>query len=422
MAARRQVTVIGGGSAGMVAAISAARSGAEVVLLERMNRVGKKLLVTGNGRCNLTNVDCQLSRFHGGNRAVVAAVLAQFPVPDTLAFFERLGIACKTEEDGKVYPHSDQASAVLDVLRYELEQLNVGVLVQAEVTAIDPSRSGFALELQDGRQVGASRVVLATGGRAGPQFGSNGSGYRLAQSLGHRLIEPIPGIVSLRLAAPFLPRLKGVRFVGSVEARCGSDVLRREAGEILFTDYGISGPPVLQVSRMVTAAMTAKAAPVVALDLFPHLDLDQLDGVLKDRLAQQGRKPLDKGLIGLLNKRLIPVVLAQAGIRDASQASAAVTAQERRRLSALLKDWSFDVTGSQSWHDAQVAAGGVPLDEVNPETLESLRQPGFYLCGEVLDVDGDCGGFNLQWAWSSGWVAGRHAAEPASPALGNAGH
>ena len=187
-------------------------------------------------------------------------------------------------------------------------------------------------------------------------------------------------------------------------------MLRREAGEVLFTDYGISGPPVLQVSRMVIAAMKSKTIPVVALDLFPDLDLEQLDSSLTHRLAQQGHKPLDLGLIGLLNKRLIPVVLAQAGIHDTSQACAGLPACDRQRLSALLKDWSFNVTGSQSWHDAQVAAGGIPLDEVDPETLESRCQRGFYLCGEVLDVDGDCGGFNLQWAWSSGWVAGRHAA------------
>jgi predicted Rossmann fold flavoprotein len=411
MAGRKQVTVIGGGSSGMVAAISAARSGAEVVLLERMNRIGKKLLVTGNGRCNMTNANCELSRFHGGNRAVVASVLAQFPVRDTLVFFERLGIAWKTEEDGKIYPHSDQASAVLDVLRYELEQLKVAILVEAEVAAVCPESGAFALQLQDSREISASRVVLASGGRAGPQFGSNGSGYRLARSLGHRVIEPLPGIVSLRLDALFLPRLKGIKFVGSIQARSGGDVLRREVGEILFTDYGISGPPVLQVSRMVMAAMKRNTTPVVALDLFPDLELEQLDRTLKDRFAQQAHKPLDMGLVGLLNKRLIPVVLAQAGIHDTSRACAGLAAQERQQLSALLKDWSFNVTGSQSWHDAQVAAGGISLDEVNPATLESLRQPGFYLCGEVLDVDGDCGGFNLQWAWSSGWVAGRHAAE-----------
>jgi predicted Rossmann fold flavoprotein len=410
MVGGRQIAVIGGGSSGMVAAISAARSGAEVVLFERMNRIGKKLLATGNGRCNLTNVNCQLSRFHGGNQAFIAAVLAQFPVRDALAFFERLGIACKVEEDGKVYPHSDQASAVLDVLRYELEQLKVTVVVDSEVSAIISKGTGFVLQAQDRPQFTAARVILASGGRAGPQFGSNGSGYRLAQSLGHRLIEPLPGIVSLRLDAAFLPRLKGVKFVGQVEARAGDDVLCRETGEVLFTDYGISGPPVLQLSRTVMAALMNNSVPVISLDLFPKVGLEQLDAALTERFTRQGQKPVAMGLVGLLNKRLIVVVLAEAGIRDPSQPCALLPAADRRQLSALLKNWTFKATGSQSWHDAQVAAGGISVDEVNAESLESLRQPGFYLCGEVLDVDGDCGGFNLQWAWSSGWVAGRHAA------------
>jgi predicted Rossmann fold flavoprotein len=410
MAPRPSVSVIGGGASGMMAAISAARAGAAVRLFERMPRVGKKLLATGNGRCNLTNAQCPVSRYHGGNETFIATVLDQFTVDETLAFFEHLGIACKTEDEGKIYPHSDQASAVLDVLRYELEQQRVSLVVDAEVAAILPEGEGFVLQLHDGREFAASRVVLASGGRAGPQFGSNGSGYRLAQRLGHRVIEPLPGIVSLRLGAPFLPRLKGVKFIATVEGRAGTEALRREAGEVLFTDYGISGPPVLQVSRAVLAAAAARTPARVAIDLFPDLTREQLEERLVARFATQGQKPVEMGLVGLLNKRLIPVVLDEAGIRDTSGPCALLPVAASRALAGLLKAWVFDVTGSQSWHDAQVAAGGVEVDEVKATTLESKRQPGLYMCGEVLDVDGDCGGFNLQWAWSSGWVAGRHAA------------
>lgn len=410
MSLRPTVTIVGGGASGMMAAISAARAGADVTLLERMPRVGKKLLATGNGRCNLTNVECPVSRYHGGHRDFVARVLGQFTVDQTLAFFESLGIACKTEEEGKVYPRSDQASAVLDVLRYELEQQHVTLVVDADVAAIVPKRTGFTLQLQDRREFTASRVVLASGGRAGPQFGSNGSGYRLAERLGHSVIEPLPGIVSLRLGAPFLARLKGVKFVGSVEGRAGDQVLRREAGEILFTDYGISGPPVLQVSRAVLAASASRVPVCVALDLFPELTREQLEERLVTRFAQQGQKPIEMGLVGLLNKRLIPVVLGEAGLSDGAQPCAGVPAAASRALAGILKAWVLDVTGSQSWHDAQVAAGGVDVSDVKSDSLESTCQPGLYLCGEVLDVDGDCGGFNLQWAWSSGWVAGRHAA------------
>ncbi len=410
MSSTRSVTIVGGGASGMMAAISAARAGAAVTLLERMPRVGKKLLATGNGRCNLTNIDCPVSRYHGGSDGFIASVLGQFTVEETLSFFEGLGIACRTEDEGKVYPHSGQASAVLDVLRYELEQQRVRLVVEADVAAIVSGGKAFALQLQDGREFVASRVVLASGGRASPQFGSNGSGYRLAQRLGHRVVEPLPGIVSLRLGAAFLPRLKGVKFIGTVEGRAGDDVLRKEAGEILFTDYGLSGPPVLQVSRAVLAASASRGPARVALDLFAGVTPEQLEERLVGRFATQGRKTLEMGLVGLLNKRLIPVVLGEAGFCDLSQPCALVSAEASRALAALLKAWTFEVTGSQSWHDAQVAAGGVVVDEVDAETLESKRRPGFYLCGEVLDVDGDCGGFNLQWAWSSGWVAGRHAA------------
>ena len=405
------VLVVGGGASGMMAAICAARAGASVMLLERMNRVGKKLLATGNGRCNLTNAHCPVSRYHGGNEAFIGTVLGQFTVEQTIEFFEQLGIACKTEEEGKVYPHSDQASAVLDVLRYELEQQQVQVVVDADVAEIaSRGRRGFVVRTQDDRSFEALRVILASGSRAGPQFGSNGSGYRLAQHFGHTVVEPLPGIVSLRLGAPFLPRLKGVKFVGTIEVRAGRDSLRCEAGEILFTDYGVSGPPVLQVSRAAMAAAATGARVRAALDLFPTFSLEELAERLAARFRQQERKPVEMGLVGLLNKRLIPVVLAESGVADLAQPCADVPVTASRHLASLLKGWTFDVTGSQSWHDAQVAAGGVVVDEVRADTLESRRQSGLYLCGEVLDVDGDCGGFNLQWAWASGWVAGTHAA------------
>ena len=254
-------------------------------------------------------------------------------------------------------------------------------------------------------------MILAAGGRAGPQFGSDGSGLRLAQKLGHHLIEPLAAIVALRLGAPFLRRLKGVKFIGRAEVRCGADVLRRESGEILFTDNGVSGPPVLQLSRTAAAALHKKMAPHLVLDMFPQSSLDELDAALANRFRLQAHKSLAMGLVGLLNKRLIPVLL---WLKPASPTllSPAPPCRpgSRQRLAALLKGWSFPVTGTQPWPQAQVTAGGIALDEVDSATLESRLVPGLYFCGEILDVDGDCGGFNLQWAWSSGWLAGLSAA------------
>jgi predicted Rossmann fold flavoprotein len=406
----KKVSVVGGGCSGVMAAISAARSGAQVMLLERKDRVGKKLLATGNGRCNLTNSDSALSRFHGGDRAFIAAVLSGFPAASAIDFFEELGIACREEGEGRIYPRSGQASAVLDVLRWELERLKVDVRTGHEVKQITNKGKDFALALAAGGELTAGRLVLAAGGLAGPQFGSDGSGLRLATALGHRVVEPVAALVPLRLRADFLRKLKGVSFEACGEVRCGEEVLRSEAGEFLFTDSGISGLPVLQLSRSAALALKESKGPRIVLDLFPGSSLEELDAALEIRFRRQGHKSLSDGLVGLLNKRLIPVVLSAAGINDHALPGKEFSAAARTKLARLLKNWSLTISGTMPWPEAQVTAGGIALDEVDPATLESRLVPGLHLCGEILDVDGDCGGFNLQWAWSSGYVAGRHAA------------
>lgn len=406
----KKVFVVGGGCSGMMAAISAARLGAGVVLLERKDRVGKKLLATGNGRCNLTHLDGSLSRFHGGDRAFIAAVLARFSASSAVDFFEGLGVACEDEGGGRIYPRTRQASAVLDVLRWELERLQVDVRPGYEVRALERRGTGFALALAAGGELPAQRVILACGGMAGPQFGSDGSGLRLAAALGHRVVDPVATLVPLRLRADFLRRLKGVSFTARGEVRCRDEVLRGETGEFLFTDSGISGPPVLQLSRSASVALKQGREPRIVLDLFPETSLEGLDSALAVRFRRQGHKPLADGLVGLLNKRLIPVVLTAAGIEYHAVPCAEMADASRNALARLLKGWSLEISGTMPWPEAHVTAGGVDLRDVNPETLESRIVPGLYFCGEILDVDGDCGGFNLQWAWSSGFVAGRSAA------------
>jgi predicted Rossmann fold flavoprotein len=410
MSGGRKLFVIGGGSSGMMAAISAARGGAAAVLLEARDRVGKKLLATGSGRCNLTNSDSSLSRFHGGDRAFIAAVLSRFPVASAIDFFEELGVSCQAEEGGRIYPRSGQASAVLDVLRWELERLKVDLRTGHEVRAILPGAKGFALELAAGGELKAERIVLACGGRAGPQFGSDGSGLRLAEALGHRLVDPVAALVPLRIRADFLRKLKGVSFMASGEVRCGGEVLRREIGEFLFTDSGISGPPLLQLSGTASRALKANKGPCIVLDLFPAMSLEELASALEVRFRRQGHKSLADGLVGLLNKRLIPVILSAAGIDCPHLPGSGISPAARLGLARVLKGWSLPVSGTMPWPEAQVTAGGVALDEVNPATMESRLVSGLFFCGEVLDVDGDCGGFNLQWAWSSGWLAGLSAA------------
>ncbi|HSQ35198.1 MAG TPA: NAD(P)/FAD-dependent oxidoreductase [Candidatus Binatia bacterium] len=410
MAETNRVFVIGGGSSGMMAAISAARCGAGVVLLEARDRVGKKLLATGNGRCNLTNKDSIPARFHGGDRPFIASVLSRFPAGVAVDFFEQLGIACTVEDEGRIYPRCGQASAVLDVLRWELERLRVDVRTGHAVQAVARQGPGFVLALNAGGELPAERLVLAAGGMAAPQFGSDGSGLRLAKALGHTLVEPVAALVPLRLDASFPRKLKGVSFEGRGSLRCQGETLRSEAGEFLFTDSGISGLPVLQLSRTAAVALKKQRAPRIVLDLFPDLRPDELNDALAARFSRRSGKTLADALVGLLNKRLIPVVCSEAGISDHLQPAAELSAADRTALARLLKDWSLPISGTLPWPEAQVTAGGIALDEVDPETLESRLVSGLFFCGEILDVDGDCGGFNLQWAWSSGFVAGQSAA------------
>lgn len=404
-----RIVIVGGGAAGLTAAIAAATRGAVVTVLERLPRVGKKILATGNGRCNLTNVNLAMANYHGEDSAFATYALERFDVDRTLGFFADLGIEPRIETGGKVYPASGQASSVLDVLRYELDRLGVEIRCEAGVKEIRRAESGFTLQLKDQSQLKAGRVIIATGGQAYPGLGSDGSGFTLAKNLGHTIVEPFPALVQLRLAAGFLKQVKGLKFEGVVRlltgAKAGGKVVGTARGEILFADYGISGPPILELSRMTGERLKAGEEVwlrLTVLDL-PEVELDRL---LVDRFKSRPCKTLEFSLVGLINKRLIPVLCREAGIDDTVRPVAKVTPPERLRLVKLLRDWRLQVTGTTSWASAQVTAGGVRVAEVNPRTMESKLVPGLYFAGEVLDIDGDCGGFNLQWAWSSGWVAG----------------
>lgn len=407
------VLVVGGGPAGMTAAIAAARQGARVTLLERMQRVGKKLLATGNGRCNLSNSNLDEANFHGAWPGFAMAVLRQFDLEATLRFFHELGVPVVGEPDGKLYPHSGQASSVLDVLRYEMERLGVAIVADTRAQSVTALPGGFECQCTNGFSCRAARVVVAAGGQAVPNLGSNGTGFKIAQALGHSLIEPFPTLVQVCVRAPYLKHLAGLRLEGEVSVWLKGACARRKSGEVLFADYGLSGPPVLQVSRLV-AEKASEASPVeLRLDLFPEDSEEGLAEFLRNRVAGAPQKTGEFGLVGWLHKRLIPVVLRQAGIEDLQRCCGDWSDAEIRSLAGVLKHWRMEATGTKSWMDAQVTAGGVDVAEVEAETLESRIVPGVYFCGEVLDVDGDSGGYNLQWAWSSGYVAGAHAGRAA---------
>jgi hypothetical protein len=396
------VIVVGGGAAGMTAAIAAARLGAPVEILERMPRVGKKLLATGNGRCNLANARPEPARFHGADPAFVRSVLGAFGIDETLAFFAGLGIEAREEDAGKIFPRSGQAAAVLDVLRHELARLGVPAHCESAVSRLE-SRGGLWRARTHGGVHEGAAVVLAPGGRAAPQLGSNGSGHALAAALGHRIVDPFPALTRLRVRSPWLAHLKGLKVEGRVAI--GGVAAR---GEILFTGTGLSGPPILDVSRRAGELLRDGQAASAVLDLCPDVEFGALSAVLRARFSRPG-VTAEFALVGFLHKRLIVPALREAGI-DPAGAADAVAESRVRALAALLHAWTFTVFGTDPWADAQVTAGGVDVADVDPATLESRLAPGLFFAGEVLDVDGDCGGFNLQWAWSSGHVAGTAAA------------
>lgn len=408
----RTVAVIGGGASGMMAAIAAASEGARVILADQKDRIGKKLLSTGNGRCNFTNIVQEPFCYRSDQPQFPWKIIQQFTARDAISFFLELGVYSKNR-NGYIYPNSDQASAVLDVLRAELERLRVDVRTDFRCTEIIPGKKGFRVCSGD-EIIRADRVILCTGSRAAPSTGSDGSGYDLAKRLGHRLIPVLPALVQLRCSGNYFRSVAGVRAEGSVSIWSGGECAAKEKGEIQLTDYGISGIPVFQVSRYAARLLYEKREVTAKLDFMPDFTFEQTELFLQKRAQTRPEKPVSLFLIGLFHKKLSDLWIRQSSI-PADRCAGDLTEKERKELTRLIKEFSTDVTAVNSFDKAQVCCGGVDTSEVCAETLESVYVPGLYFAGEILDVDGMCGGYNLQWAWSSGYVAGKNAALPQFP-------
>ena len=384
-----KVAVLGGGAAGIMAAITAARSGSRVILLEKNNRVGKKLLMTGNGRCNLTNVNLKAEDY---NSAFVCDAIDRFSAKDTIAFFKELGLFTFVEDGERVYPLSNQASAVLEVLLLELVRENVEIICDFDVAKVQKTENGFEIIDKNERKISADKIIAAFGGKAASQTGSDGSGYRILAQLGHSVKTPDKALVQLKTDRS----IKGVRAYAKVTINGKS-----EMGEVQFTGYGLSGIPVLNLSRY------AKEGDTVTLDLLPNFSENELLEQLKKRHNQS----METYLVGILNKQLGQMLLKECNIGKLSRNSYDLKDFEVENIAKKLKNWKFTVTGKMGWDNAQVTMGGIELSEVNPKTMESKIAKGCYITGEILDIDAKCGGFNLQWAWSSGFVAGENAAK-----------
>ena len=410
MSQQTKILVIGGGPSGMMAAIVAARRGAYVTLVDRLPKIGKKLLATGAGQCNLCNTKPTQANYHGTDTSFMLPALAAFGAETALTFFDALGIEVREVEHGRVFPITGQASNVLDVLRYEMSMLGIREVTDAKIQDIQPQEGGFHCFTAEGDKFKADKVVVAAGGTSSPNLGSNGAGYKLAAALGHNVTHTFPSRVPLLLDSWFLARLKGVKVRDArVSSYVDGELMRASSGDLLFADYGISGPPVLNISRAIGEFERTDRDLAVAIDLFPEETMESMEALIRKRIGHAPYKALEVCLIGLLHKRLIPVLFAEAGQEDLNRPCGTLDDEEVGRLIGILKDWRVKSSGTKSWMNSQVTAGGVDVSEVDSATMESKLVPGLYFVGEVLDIDGDCGGYNLQWAWSSGYLAGSHA-------------
>lgn len=406
---KNRIIVVGGGPSGMMAAIVAAKNGGNVVILERNDRVGKKLLATGNGRCNYTNVDLNINNYHGTDYKFAEFALSNFDVKTTMEYFEKLGITPAIEDNGKAYPLSFQSSSMLDILRYEIEDRGIELITEAYVVDINKKRN-FILKLKDGRVFEGDRVILANGGMAMPVSGSDGNGYSLAKSFGHTLVDTHPGIVQLNLEGSFFKQIDGVKVLGQAKLYSKDKLLLEDFGDLLFTKYGISGPPILQISRGALSYLKQGKDIELRIRIIHTKTNKELEDYLYKRFQNRPNKSIQESLIGLINKRLIIPILRILNL-DKDKIVSELTSEEVIKISNILTDWKFKITGSQGWGQAQVTAGGISTSEIDNKTMESKLVKGLYLIGELVDIDGDCGGFNLQWAWSSGYMAGINAAK-----------
>ena len=444
MERKRTVAVIGGGAAGMMAAIEAARAGAIVTLIEKNPQLGKKLATTGNGRCNYTNlnmVDRIGGKFRGFHPEFAEAALDVLPPEAVLDWFREIGVEPRFR-GSYVYPNSDQASAVVDALREELHRLSVKVHYNAEVKSVQrvdaeavasaakasmPGKAASASEIREKRDAGyfliqctdavvkADRVILAAGSKAAPKTGSNGDGYFIARKLGHTIVPYVPALCGIRCAGDAFRALAGIRTEAALELVVDGHSVDREVGELQLVDYGISGIPVFQLSRYAAYALQEGKKAAVYINFLPGFTDEAEDPrecalrLYRQRQQRLAGRKMESFFTGLLHQKLGQLLLRMGNVRPELPV-AELSEKQLRSLASLSVRFKAECVEMNGFLQAQVVAGGVDTTEVDPCTMASRLVPGLYFAGEVLDIDGICGGYNLQWAWASGFVAGRHAA------------
>lgn len=387
----------------MTAALTAARLGHEVTLYERQTRVGRKLMATGNGRCNLTNTGAGPSNYHGEAPDFVRPALEAFPSEAALDFFRGLGLLAREEWGGRVYPLSNSANSVVDVLRQALDAAGVELIAGDRVRELRRAGSGYSVTTESGDKRSFDAVVVACGGLAGEKLGGGRDGYELLKALGHTRTALRPALVQIT-TEPMYPRsLKGIKADCALRVLSRGRLLASSCGELLFTETGVSGPAAFDVSRAVSEAGDAKME--LEIDFLRDYTSEEVLAHLQNRVKTAPELPASELLTGSVHNRLGRMLIKYADVEAAAPLSA-LTERELRTVAGACKRFKLSVRGTEGFANAQVTAGGIRTSEFDPRTLESRLCPRLFACGEVLDIDGDCGGYNLQWAWSSGVLAG----------------
>lgn len=399
------VIIIGAGASGLMAAATAASKGARVALLEHKDDIGKKILATGNGRCNFTNTDMSVNKFHG-SKSLIKNGLSQFNYADTIRFFKELGIPAY-DNAGYIYPNSRQAASVVAAFRMELMRLHVDVKTGISITDIKPAddRPGYCIQTDQG-SFKSKRLIIACGLTASPKLGSDGSLFRQIETLGHHIQKPLPALCGFSCDGLNFKKITGVRCDATVASVIDGQMTEQNTGELQLADYGISGIPVFQISSLMSRAIDKGQRVEVIIDFLPAFSDDELNRYIKDRIiTTTDNRSLNEMLNGLLNNKLLLELIHKSGVSP-DKKGRLLTDDDCKSLTRSIKHTAVSVKKPRGLEFAQVCAGGIYTKEIDVRTLESKIHPGLYFCGELLDVDGICGGYNLQWAWTSGYIAG----------------
>ena len=397
--------VIGAGAAGLIASITAARAGHTVTLLEQNSKIGKKILVSGNGKCNIDNKYISINRFHSQNPSFIEAVLEDYDFDVVKKFFTSIGLELIEGKEGKMFPMSLQAGSVVELLEYEAKRAGVKILCDCVVTSIDKKAELFTVETSQGVKSG-KKLLLSSGSPAAPQLGGSNSGYAFATKMGHTLIPRHPSLVQLCSEERWVKACAGVKITGIAQLYANGEYITEKKGDLLFTNYGISGLAILDLSREVSTRLANFDYCELNLDLMPELSKEKLTNLLLNRIEAGSLKPLDLWLQGVLNKKLIHIILEQSKCK--AKLESELNRKEVGKLVYAIKNLKLSINDTKGFKGAEVATGGINTTEVKPQTMESKLVPDLYFAGEILDVDGDRGGFNFHFAWVSGLRVGNN--------------